>query len=360
MRSRALCGIAAAAALLAATACGSSQGGGSGSEAAPGANGAATLTAPAEVADCTGHRTVFPTPARRIVTSNGSALELLLQLGAGDRVIGTGFPPGKGTLPAAVAEQGAKVPVLGETGIAKEKLLGSGADTYVDTFGPMAAMGDTGAAPTEAELTAAGIRHVYLLSTACAADAKGPATDLAAVEQDIQRLGAITGTTPKAGELVAAMQSRTGAVTAALKDLPAGQRPGYFFFDFDAGTKQPVALCGRQVGNAVITLAGARNVFADCDSDFRPVSWEDVVTRNPDWIQLAVRDRGSAAATTAAYDEAEKFLRDFPATKGLAAVQQGHFLRIGSEATTIAGTRNADTVQQIAATVHPDLVKAGH
>ncbi|WP_371495330.1 ABC transporter substrate-binding protein [Kitasatospora sp. NBC_00374] len=358
MRSRVLCGIAAAAALLTATACDTTEGGG-GSEAAPRTAGAVSGAFPTKVADCTGKETTFTGPAQRIVTSNGSALEMLLQLGAGDRVIGTGFPPGKGTLPAAVADQGAKVPVLGEMGIAKEKLLGSGADTYVDTFGSMDMMGGAGGAPTEAEFTAAGIKHVYLLSTACTASAKGARTDLAEVEQDIRRLGAVTGTGAKAEELTAAMETRVKAVTTALKDLPADRRPGYFFFDFDAGTKQPVALCGRQVANAVITLAGARNVFADCDSDFRPVSWEDVVAKNPDWIQLGIRDRGSEAENTKAYDEAERFLREFPATKALPAVQQGHFLRIGSEVTTIAGTRNAETVQRIAATVHPDLVRNG-
>ncbi|MEV4615545.1 ABC transporter substrate-binding protein [Kitasatospora sp. NPDC049258] len=358
MRSRVLRGLAAAAALLATTAC-STDGGGSGSGPAPEATGAGATAFPVKIADCTGHETAFAGPAARIVTSNGSALEMLLQLGAGDRVIGTGFPPGPGTLPPAIAAQGAKVPVLGETGIAREKLLGSGADTYVDAFGAMDLMGGAGDAPTEAEFTAAGIRHVFLLSTACAATAKGPRTDLAEVEQDIRRLGAVTGTSPKAAELVAAMDARTKAVGTALGGLPADRRPGYFFFDFDAGTKQPVALCNRQVGNAVMALAGARNVFADCDADFRPVGWEDVVARNPDWIQLAVRDRGSEAENTKAYDEAERFLREFPAIKGLAAVQQGHLLRIGSEVTTIAGTRNADTVRRIAAALHPELVGSG-
>ncbi|MER8187507.1 ABC transporter substrate-binding protein [Kitasatospora sp. NPDC094015] len=357
MRPRVLRGLAAAAALLATTACSAGPEGGA---AAPAPTGPGASAFPVRLADCTGRETTFTAPAARIVTSNSSALEMLLRLGAGDRVIGTGFPPGPGTLPADLAARGAQVPVLGRTGIAKEKLLGSGADTYLDTFGAMDLMGGAADAPTEAEFTAAGIRHVFLLSTACAATAKGPRTDLAEVEQDIRRLGALTGTGPKAAELVTAMETGTRAVTTALRDLPAERRPGYFFFDFDAGTQQPIALCNRQVGNAAITLAGARNVFADCDADFRPVGWEDVVARNPDWIQLAVRDRGSEAANAEAYGAAERFLREFPATKGLAAVQQGHLLRIGSEATTIAGTRNADTVRRIAAAIHPDLVAGGN
>ncbi|WP_078910807.1 ABC transporter substrate-binding protein [Streptomyces sp. NRRL WC-3742] len=353
-------GLAAAVALLA-TAC-AGGGGASGGSAGSGASITAVADGfPVKVADCAGKETTVAKAPTRIVTSNASSLEMLLRLGAGDRVIGTGFPPGKGTLPAEVAEQGAKVPVLGDKAIPKEKLLGSGADLYVDTFGAMPMMGGA-AGPSEEEYAAAGIQHVYLLSTACAGTpkaAKGPRTDLSGVEEDIRRLGAVTGTSARAEELVTGMERRTGEVRSALAGVPAEQRPSYFLFDFDGGTKQPVTVCGRQVANAVITLAGARNVFADCDADFKPGSWEDVVAKNPDWIQLAVRNRGSEEATRKAYDEAEAFLRGFPATQGLKAVQQGHFIRLGSEATTIAGVRNADAVRQIAAALHPDLVKSG-
>ncbi|MEV6973121.1 ABC transporter substrate-binding protein [Kitasatospora sp. NPDC093806] len=362
MRPRVFCGIAAAVALFA-TACSS---GGSGSGDSSNGGGATQASAagafPVKVVDCAGKETSVKQAPKKIVTTDAAALEMLLELGAGDRIIGTGFPPGKGSLPAAVADQGAKVPVLGDTMIPKEKLLGSGADLYVDTFGPMPGMGAAGAGPTEEELKAAGIQHVLLLSTACASGpkaAKGPRTDLAEVENDVRRLGAVTGTAARAEELVGAMEKQIGEVRTATAAVPEAQRPGYFVFDFDAGTKQPMAICGKQVANAVITLAGARNVFADCEGDFKPVSWEDVVAKNPDWIQLAVRNRGSEEANRKAFDEAEAFLKSFPATQGLKAVQEGHFLRLGSEVTTIAGIRNADTVRQIAATVHPTLVKNG-
>ncbi|MGW6913825.1 ABC transporter substrate-binding protein [Kitasatospora sp. NPDC054939] len=357
MRPRVLGGVAVAVALFA-TACGS--GAGSSDRKAEATGGGSGY--PVKVADCAGKETSFDAAPRKIVTSNAASLELLLQLGAGDRVIGTGFPPGKGSLPSALAEQGAKVPVLGEKTIAKEKLLGSGADLYVDTFGAMGMMGGAATLPSEEEFKAAGIKHVYLLSTACAgtpAAAKGPRTDLADIENDIKRLGTVVGAQGKADELVAAMRKQTGEVAGALAGVPSEQRPGYFFFDFDAGTKQPIAVCSQQVANAVITMAGARNVFADCSADRKPVSWEEVVGKNPDWIQLGVRNRGSEEANRKAFDDAEKFLREFPATQGLKAVQEGRFLRIGSEVTTIAGVRNADTVRQIAATLHPSLVKNG-
>ncbi len=314
---------------------------------------------PVTVTDCDGRKTTFSTAPRKIVTSNAASLEMLLRLGVEDRIVGTGFPPGKGTLPGELDARAQRVPVLGKTVIPKEKLLGSGADLYIDTFASMGNMGGAATGPTETEFAAAGIKHVYLASTACAPRKKVPQRDLSAVEGDIRRLGQVTGTSPRALQLVAEMEKKVSGVRKAIADVPAEKRPSYFFFDFDAGTKQPVAVCNRQVANAVLTEAGARNVFADCAGDFQRVSWEDVVGKDPDWIQLGVRNRGSAAANEKAFEEAEQFLRTFPATAGLRAVKEGKFLRIGSERTTIAGVGNADTVRRIAATLYPDRLGGG-
>ncbi|PNE41118.1 ABC transporter substrate-binding protein [Streptomyces noursei] len=313
---------------------------------------------PVSVTDCMGAKTTFSEAPKKIVTSNASSLELLLRLGAGDKVIGTGFPPGKGALPGALDAQAQKVDVLGKAVIPKEKLLGSGADLYIDTFAAMGGMGGGGMGdvPTEEEFKAAGIKHIYLKSTACAAQHKGPVTDLSAVEADITSLGAVTGTSARAKELVAGMKEKVDTVRKAVGGTPEGKRPTYFFFDYEAGTKQPTVICNRQVANAVITLAGARNVFADCDGDRKQVGWEDVIAKNPDWIQLGIRNRGSAAANKKAFDEAQQWLESNPAAKGLKAVKEGHFLRIGSEQTTIAGVENAETVEAIAKTLYPGKV----
>lgn len=338
--------------------CGSGGSGGSGDSdrANPAAGKGDSAGFPVTVTDCAGAKTTFASAPERIVTSNASSLELLLRLGAGDKVIGTGFPPGKGTLPGELDTQAQRVKVLSDTVIPKEKLLGSGADLYIDTFASMNMGGGMGDAPTEQEFEAAGIKHTFLKSTACAAMSRKPVTDLSAVEDDITSLGAVTGTSERAKELVAGMKEKVDAVQKAVGGTPEDERPTYFFFDYDAGTKQPMAVCNRQVANAVISLAGARNVFADCDGDFKQVGWEDVIAKNPDWIQLGVRDRGSDAANEKAFGEAQKWLESNPATKGLKAAEEGRFLRIGSERTTIAGVTNADAVEEIAKTLHPGKV----
>ncbi|GAA1700454.1 ABC transporter substrate-binding protein [Streptomyces yatensis] len=357
MRSRVWWGTTAAVLCgLLVAGCGDGGGSGGGDQAGPAGETSATGDYPVTVTDCTGAKATFSQAPERIVTSNASSLELLLRLGAGDHVIGTGFPPGKGTLPGELDARARKVKVLGQSMIPKEKLLGSGADLYIDTFASMNMGGGMGDAPTEEEFKAAGIKHIYLKSTACAARNKRPVTDLSAVEADITSLGAVTGTGAKAKALVDGMKKKVDTVRKAVGRTAEDKRPTYFFFDYDAGTKQPTVVCNRQVANAVITLAGARNVFADCDGDYQQVGWEDVISRNPDWIQLGVRDRGSEAANEKAFDEARTWLKSNPATKGLKAVKEGHFLRIGSERTTIAGVENADTVQEIAKALHPGKV----
>ncbi|SFF59775.1 iron complex transport system substrate-binding protein [Actinacidiphila alni] len=359
MRARGGYGVAVALIGLLAAGCsdggdsGGKDGSDSGDRTAAAATNASAPGFPVTVSDCAGKRTTFTSPPKAIVTSNASGLELLLRLGAGDKVIGTGFPPGRGAMPAPYDARARRVPVLGKAVVPKEKLLGSGADVYIDTFASMGGMGD---APTEAEYRAAGIKHLYLKSTACAAMSKAPLTDLTAVEADVTTFGAVTGTSARAAELVDGMRRTVGAVTRAIADVPESERPTYFFFDYDAGTEQPTAVCDRQVANAVITLAGARNVFSDCHGGFQQVGWEDVIARDPDWIQLGVRNHGSPAADAKAFDAAETWLTSNPATKGLKAVREKHFLRIGSERTTIAGVGDADTVREIARTLYPGKV----
>ncbi|MHC0430972.1 ABC transporter substrate-binding protein [Streptomyces sp. O3] len=360
MRSRVWWGATAVVVSLLAAGCGDGDGGGSGDTGAAG-SGTDKVAAdgyPVTVTDCRDAKTTFDSAPEKIVTSNAASLELLLRLGAGDKVIGTGFPPGKGALPGDLDAQAQRVEVLSDSVIPKEKLLGSGADLYIDTFAAMNhGGGGMGGVPTEDEFKAAGVKHIYLKSTACSGTRKGPVTDLSAVEEDIVSLGAVTGTSAKAKELVDGMKEKVDAVQRAVGDTPEQDRPTYYFFDYDAGTKQPTAVCNRQIAHAVITLAGARNAFADCDADRKQVGWEDVVAKNPDWIQLAVRDRGGEAANDKAFDEAEDWLRNNPATKGLKAVKEGNLLRIRSEQTTIAGVTNADTVTEIAKALYPGKVK---
>lgn len=100
MRSRVLCGVGTAVALLV-TGCGSGAEPGDSAAPATSLSGTPASAYPVTVTDCAGAGTTFTSAPKKIVTSNASGLEMLLWLGAGDRVIGTGFPPGAGTMPTS-------------------------------------------------------------------------------------------------------------------------------------------------------------------------------------------------------------------------------------------------------------------
>ncbi|MFF5208363.1 ABC transporter substrate-binding protein [Streptosporangium sp. NPDC000396] len=318
---------------------------------------------PIQVPDCEGRTTTFDRPATKIVTSNATSLEILFWLGAQDLVVGTGFPPAKGDLPDRFADAAAKVAPLGGDatggamrGISREQLLGSGADTYIEAWGALAGMADVA---TPEQLAQVGIKRVLLHSTACAGLLSKPLTDLSSVRADVTRLGALTGRAAQAAQVVSQMDATLAKVGRAVAGVPEGDRPSVFFFDYDAGTDAPTVPCNRQIANAVYTLAGARNAFADCADDFKKIGWEDVVKRDPDWIQIGIRNHGGAEADEKAFAEAERFLSTFAATRDLRAVKNRKFIRVRSEVTTTGGVRNADAVEKIASVVYPGRVPAG-
>lgn len=265
-------------------------------------------------------------------------------------MIGTGFPPTPGSFPDQFAHAAEDVEVLSPTAIPNEVLLGSDADMLLKTF----AGGMHADEPTPEQLAEAGVDEVMLRSTACASDREEPQDDLSLVLDDIRTVGTAVGAPARAEELVADMQADLDAVEEVVADVAEEERPTVFFFDFDAGTQTAATVCNRPVANGVITAAGGRNLFADCDAPYQDVGWEEVVERDPDVIFIAVRARPSAEELDAAFGEAEEFLRSFAPTSELRAVQEGAFIRSASEVTTIAGVRNADTVRRIASSLYPD------
>jgi len=145
-------------------------------------------------------------------------------------------------------------------------------------------------------------------------DAEGAADDLSAVEDDITTLGAVTGTAAKAKELVDGMRKRSTAVRRQSVDVPRASGPRTSSSTTTPAPSSPASSATGQIANAIITLAGApRNLFADCDNDFQRVGWEDVISATR--LDPARRPHQGSTTATPAFDEAEKWLKDNPATK---------------------------------------------
>jgi iron complex transport system substrate-binding protein len=333
-----------------------------------GAAGAGGGPASGPVTDCTGRPVAAAAPPRRVVTLTPSVLEMLFWLGVADRVVGTGVPPPPGTFPARFEAAAQRVPKLSgryRAGayrpVAREVLLSARPDFVLGGFASnFTAAGATG----QDELRRRGIASYLALSTACDRAAGGPLTNLSLVERDLINLGRIFRVEDRARRLVAGLRTKTGQVTAlarqradsgAPKPPPSTKPkppPSVFAFEYDEGTETPYAPGGRQTINAVITLAGGRNVFGDLDRAYGRVGWEEVVRRDPDVILCIVYGKGSAGADRAAFDRARRFLTAHPPLRNMRAVRERRFAELVYEDGSVGGVRNADAVVTLARQLH--------
>lgn len=299
---------------------------------------------PVTVTDCSGNPTTVAEAPAKVVTANLAALELLIRLGRADRVAGTGWAAGAATLPDDIRAAAQSVPALSTGGIPKEVLLTAGATAYIDAFGSMQMMG--GDAPTDDDYANAGIDHLFLASSACAATLPGQRTDLGAVYADITTLGRVLDAPEAANTLVEKMKTTIADTAAAHPVRP--DRPTVFYFSPDNTTQGMTTVGGKQIANAIYQLAGARNVFEDETTSMRPVSWEDVIAADPDYIQIATRNKATTEEQTAAYLDAIAALQADPRARDLRAVREGRFIDLGAEETTLPGIANADAVAALA------------
>jgi iron complex transport system substrate-binding protein len=162
---------------------------------------------------------------------------------------------------------------------------------------------------------------------------------------DLRNLGKIFGVQEKADQVVNGMKAKIAAVQERIK----GTTPKKVFL-YDSGDAAPFTVGGESVANALITLGGGTNIFADVKRSWTDSTWEKVVDAQPDCIIL--NEYGGSSASSAAPFK-EKFLKTSPITKGLPAVKNDCILTLNFEQIT-PGPSNADTVETIARWLHPE------
>jgi iron complex transport system substrate-binding protein len=303
--------------------------------------------APVTVTDCAGKNPVtFDSPPVHIVASNNSAADLLARIGAGSQVLGLGWARGLDALPPGVRGELRNVKRFSDGDIDKETLLTAGGDMYLTTFAGMEMMGT--AEPSKADFDAAGLRTVYVKSSACALSSAR--RDLDSVFDDIRTISTLTGHASNGVDVVSHMRAQ---IAHAQASIPAGTaEPTVFHMDVAASGDSLMTPGNRQIANAIYTLAKVRPLGGSVDSSFTRFSYEQLVAADPDWITVAVRRTGDDAAITRAQDTAISALKADPRTERLRAVIGNRFLRATSEDMTLAGPQNADQVAYIVDAVY--------
>lgn len=152
--------------------------------------------------------------------------------------------------------------------------------------------------------------------------------------EDILNLGKIFRIEDRAEAYVAEMKAEMddiAAEAATLKEHPT-------VLMYDNGDKEAMVAGNNCLQARQLEIAGGVNIFADMDSTYPDVSWEEIAARNPQWILINEYEDENWTTTK------EEFLKNNPALQEVDAVKNDRFISIKLSAlrespSVVAGTR---------------------
>ncbi|WP_250445253.1 putative F420-0 ABC transporter substrate-binding protein [Actinotalea sp. C106] len=293
---------------------------------------AASLTSYPVTVDSCGTEVTLEESPERVVAIKSSAIEMVLALGAGDRLVGTGFADGP--VPADLTEAATDLPVLSDEVPAAEVVLETEPDlVYAGWESNFSAEG-AGERGMLAELGVA----TYVSPAACKDPAYQPdRLSFEDVFAEITEVASLLGVPEAAEELVAAQQTELDAVPADDRGLTA--------LWYSSGTDVPYVGAGIGAPQMILDAVGLENVAAEVEDTWTSFGWEEVVAADPDVIVLVDATWNSA-------EQKRELLATNAATANLEAVREESYLEIPFPATE-AGVRNvaatAELAEQLAA-----------
>ncbi|MGP3988632.1 ABC transporter substrate-binding protein [Streptomyces sp. 3N207] len=279
-------------------------------------------------------------PPRRAVSLDQGSTEILLALGLGDRMAGTGTwtdPVMKG-----LGEENAKVPRLADGYPALEKVLDKDPDLVTASF---SATLDKGGVAPRGKFADLGV-PTYLSPADCAKKsgsngdgARSSRLELSTVYGEIRDLAKAFGV-PKRGErLVAGLKARVAKATRGTD--ARGTSVMYWF----ANSESPY-LAGCCGAPGIITRAvGAKNVFDDTHDEWPQIGWETVADRDPDVIVLGDLTRKNQTAETA--KAKIRKLESDPVTRHMTAVRHKRYILLPGAAMN-PSIRTVEGVEKVA------------
>ncbi|MFI8370072.1 ABC transporter substrate-binding protein [Streptomyces sp. NPDC085466] len=284
---------------------------------APATATSATTAYPFTLKNC-GTDVTYKAAPKKAVTLNQTAAEILIHLGVGDRIAGTGYEIEK--TPPAIAAQYEKIPVLSAPGaeIKHEKLLEAQPDFVYGSFASMFTKEQSG---ERKQLHDLGV-PTYLTEFDCTYHESVADADFGMLFEEYRRLGRIMGV-PEAGEKLATEQK--AVVDKAVGAVEKRDKPLKVMWFYSTYEGTPWAAGPGGLPQHISELVGVENIFADAKTKWAEVSWDEVAARNPDVIILADLTRGEPNDTA---QEKTALLKKDPLTSKLAAVKGDRFITI--------------------------------
>ncbi|PRY69900.1 iron complex transport system substrate-binding protein [Glaciihabitans tibetensis] len=295
-------------------------------DATPPAADPASADSPVTVDNCGFDLTVAAAP-ERIVTIKSTSTEMLLALGLGDRIIGTGFPDGD--VPEKWSAEAADIPLISEFAPSQEAVIALEPDFVYGGWESNFTAETAGERPVLQNL---GI-DTYVSPAACKEPGYQPEKlTFDEVFSEIAEAGTVFGAEAAAAEVVADQEAELAAIDADSRGLSA--------LWYSSGTDTPYVGAGIGAPQMMLDALGLENIAADVNDTWTSLSWEAIVDADPDVIVLVDASWNSADSKIAA-------LEANPATSGLSAVENGRYLRIPFAAGE-AGVRNVEATADLA------------
>ncbi len=263
----------------------------------------------------------------RIVTLASPATEMLLALGLEENIVGYACQDNE--IPAQYKDAFDTLNCITQDwNVSKEAIL---------ALEPDFMMFWNGSADYTYEFLTANNISTYTMTS----DING--ADIESVYNDFTNMGKIFGKEQRAEEIILNMKKKISSVEEKLE----GVTPVSVAYVDAYSTDEAVFTAGNALVADIFRTAGGENVMNHTDDPWMNVSWEEMAASNPEWIVIGVYVGVEDA------DYWIDFLKNHPAMRETAAVQEENFVIVGLADLTV-GERVADTVGTLASYFHPE------
>jgi len=172
------------------------------------------------------------------------------------------------------------------------------------------------------------------------------AQNISGVFSNIEMIGKITGNSEQASKFVSNLRERVAKVESAVKGSPKVRA-------YIENWNNPLFSVGPgSIQDELINKAGGKNIFSDLPQRSGQVSYEAVITKNPEVMVLFHR-----------LDNSTEIVKSRPGWNVIDAVKKDRVHYISNEkdlgAYGAPGPRIVDGLEKIAVLIHPEIFKSG-
>lgn len=274
----------------------------------------------------------FSHPPKRIVTLGQNSTEIVLALGQGSHLVGSGI--WLDPMPRELQDDASHVPLLSGRHPAFETVLAQQPDLVAAQF--VADIGPQGRTAQREQFTQAGI-PTYLSPTDCQQKgitnnvdgARYAPFDIDTLYQEIRELAAIMGVPAKGHALIVSLQRR---IEQASQQQTAQDRrsPTVMYWFSSARLSGDAWIAGAKGAPAWINRTLKVRNLIDSSEEWPAVSWEQIAAADPDVIVIGSMARRHFTADDV--NEKLRFLQQDPVASQLRAVRENHIVVLPSRA----------------------------